>query len=97
MEFAIEQEFTDLEPGTYQLFAYSQGGDMSDDSVLELYAVTSDGEQSVSFMLTSYCDWQIPTIPEITITDGSLTIGVRIKCNAKSWGTVDDITLNKID
>ncbi len=97
MEFAIEQEFTDLESGTYQLFAYSQGGDMSDDSVLELYAVTNDGEQSVSFMLTSYCDWQVPTIPEITITDGSLTIGVRIKCNAKSWGTVDDITLNKIE
>ncbi len=44
MEFSIEQEFTDLEPGTYQLFAYSQGGDLSEDSVLELYAV-ANGEE----------------------------------------------------
>lgn len=26
MDFSIEQEFTDLEPGTYQLSAYAQGG-----------------------------------------------------------------------
>lgn len=24
------------------------------------------------------------------------TIGVRFKCNVKSWGTVDDVTLNRI-
>lgn len=96
MEFSIEQELTDLEPGTYQLIVYAQGGDMSADSVLELYAVTGDGEQMEPFMVTSWADWQEPTIPEIKVTDGTLTIGVRMKCNAKSWGTVDDFTLNRI-
>lgn len=96
MEFSIEQEFTDLEPGTYQLTAYAQGGDMTDDSELELYAITSSGEQTASFMVTTWADWQNPTIPDIKITDGTLTIGVRMKCNAASWGTVDDFTLNKI-
>lgn len=96
MDFSIEQEFTDLEPGTYQLFAYSQGGDMSEDSVMELYAITGGEEQTASFMVTTYIDWKNPTIPEIKVTDGTLTIGVRIKCNAKSWGTVDDFTLNRI-
>ena len=96
MEFSIEQEFTDLEPGTYRLCAYAQGGDLSSDASMELYVVTSDGEQTEPFMMTTYADWKNPTIPEIKITDGKLTIGVRIKCNARSWGTVDDFTLNKV-
>lgn len=96
MEFAIEQDFTDLEPGTYQLIAYAQGGDMSADSVLELYAVTDGEEQTASFMMNGYANWQEPSIKDIKVTDGTLTIGVRMNCNAKSWGTVDDFTLNRI-
>ena len=96
MEFSIEQEFTDLEAGTYRLSVFAQGGDMSADAEMELYAVTSDGEQTESFMVTTYNDWKNPTIPEIKVTDGTLTIGVRMKCNVSSWGTVDDFTLNKI-
>lgn len=96
MDFSIEQEFTDLEPGTYKLFAYAQGGDVSDDASMELYAVTGDGEQTEPFMVTTYNDWKNPMIPEIKVTDGKLIIGVRMKCNPKSWGTVDDFTLNRI-
>ena len=96
MDFSIEQEFTDLEAGTYRLSVFAQGGDMSADAEMELYAVTSDGEQTQSFMVTTYNDWKNPTIPEIQVTDGTLTIGVRMKCNVSSWGTVDDFTLNKI-
>lgn len=96
MDFSIEQEFTDLEPGTYQLAAYAQGGDMSADSAMELYAITDGGEQTQAFMVTTYADWKNPTIPDIKVTDGTLTIGVRIKCNPKSWGTVDDFTLHKM-
>lgn len=96
MDFSIEQEFTDLESGTYQLSVYAQGGDMSEDSELELYAVVNGEEQTDSFMAAGWANWQNPTIPEITVTDGTLTIGVRMKCNAASWGTVDDFTLNKI-
>ena len=29
MDFSIEQSFTDLEPGTYELSAFSQGGDLA--------------------------------------------------------------------
>jgi arabinogalactan endo-1,4-beta-galactosidase len=96
MEFAIEQEFTDLEQGKYYLTVYSQGGDTKSDSEFELYAITSDGEQTASFKLTTYIDWKNPTIPEIEVTDGKLIIGVRAKTNATSWGTVDDFGLYKI-
>lgn len=96
MDFSIEQSFTDLEPGTYELSAFSQGGDLSDDASMELYALVNGRELTAPFKLTTYADWQNPAIPEIKVTDGSLTIGVRYKCNVKSWGTLDDVTLYKI-
>lgn len=96
MDFSIEQSFTDLEPGTYELSAFSQGGDLSADASMELYALVDGRELTAPFKLTTYADWQNPAIPEIKVTDGSLTIGVRYKCNVNSWGTLDDVTLYKI-
>ena len=63
---------------------------------MELYAIAGGEEMTEPFMVTTWAAWQEPTIPEIKVTDGKLTIGVRMKCNKKSWGTVDDFTLNKI-
>lgn len=96
MEFSIEQEFTDLEPGVYYLTANAQGGDTAQDSTFELYAVVNGEELKDDFKLTTYTDWKTPAVSDIKVTDGTLTIGVRIKTNAKSWGTVDDIGLYKI-
>ena len=98
MDFAIEQEITDLEAGSYRLSAFAQGGDMEESSDLELYALVNGGEAAAeSFMLTSWADWKEPVISDIKINAGdTLTIGVRMKCNTGSWGTVDDFTLNKI-
>lgn len=96
MEFSIEQRFTDLEPGTYELSAFSQGGDLSADASMELYAVVDGKELTDPFMLTTYADWQNPTISGIKVTDGTLTIGVRYQCNMNSWGTLDDVTLNRV-
>ena len=67
MDFSIEQEFTDLEAGTYQLMTYAQGGDLTEGAAMELYAVTSDGEQTEPFMVTTYKDWKNPTIPQIKV------------------------------
>ena len=96
MDFSIEQSFTGLEPGTYELSAFSQGGDLSADASMELYAVVDDMVLADPFMLTSYADWQNPTVSGIKVTDGTLTIGVRYKCNMNSWGTLDDVTLNRV-
>ncbi len=97
MDFSIEQEFTDLEPGTYELKAYFQGGDIDDSAEMELYAKVGDTASSDLFTAQGYANWQVPTVSSITVTDGTLTIGAHIKCGAKGWGTIDDFTLNKID
>ena len=96
MDFSIEQEVTGLEPGTYQLSAFSQGGDMLSSSVLELYAVADGVEYTQSFELTGYANWKEPTVTDIMLTGDTIVVGVRMKCNGGSWGTVDDVTLNRV-
>lgn len=96
MDFSIEQSFTDLEPGTYELSAFSQGGDLAADASMELYAAVDGKELTVPFMLTTYADWQNPTVSGIKVTNGTLTIGVRYQCNKNSWGTLDDVTLHRV-
>lgn len=98
MDFSIEQTITDLKAGTYQLSAYAQGGDVADDADMELYAAVNGKEvDPASFVLTTWADWKLPTINDIKIADGdTLTIGVRMKCNAGAWGTMDDFELNRI-
>ena len=96
MVFALEQSFTGLEPGTYYLTAYAQGGDTDAAASFELYAVTAEGEQTAPYELTTYTDWKTPTLPAIEVTDGTLTVGVRASTNAASWGTVDDFGLYRL-
>lgn len=97
MDFSVEQEISGLEAGTYRLSAFSQGGDMNSSSKLELYAIVNGEEASMPFMLTTWTDWKNPTINNIKIQDGdTVKIGVRMKCNKGSWGTIDDFVLNRL-
>ena len=96
MDFSIEQEVTGPEPGTYQLSAFSQGGDMLSSSVLEVYAIADGQEYTQQFELTGYADWKEPTVTDIKLTGDTIVVGVRMKCNGGSWGTVDDFTLNRV-
>lgn len=97
MSFSIEQEFENLEPGTYELKAYFQGGDIDESAQMELYANIDDTIVSDAFTAQGYANWQEPTISSLKVTDGKLKIGIRIQCGAKGWGTIDDFTLHKID
>ncbi len=97
MSFNIEQEFENLEPGTYELKAYFQGGDIDESAQMELYANIHDTIVSDAFTAQGYANWQEPTISSLKVTDGKLKIGIRIQCGAKGWGTIDDFTLHKID
>jgi len=97
MAFQIEQEFDNLEPGTYELKAYFQGGDIDENAQMELYANMNDTIVTDAFTAQGYANWQEPTISSIKVTDGKLKIGARIQCGAKGWGTIDDFTLHKID
>lgn len=96
-DFTLSQTITGLEPGTYVLTAYAQGGDVNDSATMELFAETGGTELTASFMVDGYANWQDPTIHGIEVgADGTVTIGVRVHANDKSWGTFDDFTLNRV-
>ena len=97
MEFDVSQSFEGLDAGTYYLEVYAQGGDIPAGASFELYAITSEGKLTQDFMLTTYIDWKHPVIPAITVEDGTLTIGIRVKTGGGSWGTFDDFGLYKLN
>ena len=94
MSFRIQQTLTGLEPGQYEASVWSQGGDMTDASLV-LFVIADDQYYEQSFMNTSWADWQHPVITGIPVTQGNLTIGVKIKCGKRSWGTLDDFSVIK--
>lgn len=97
MDFSIEQTITDVEPGTYNFSVYSQGGDFNSDAAMEFYVVCGDVVYGEEFMNDGWVNWQVPKLENIKIDYDTVTVGVHIKGNPKSWGTLDDFAMNRID
>jgi len=94
MSFRIQQTVKDLPLGRYEASVWSQGGDMTN-AVMTLYVIADGMYYETSFMNTSWADWQHPVIDDIPVASGQLTVGVRIQCGKKSWGTLDDFSVVK--
>ena len=94
MSFRIQQTVEGLEFGKYEASVWSQGGDMENASMV-LYVIADGQYYEKAFMNTTWADWQHPVIYNIPVTEGSLTIGVKIRCDKLGWGTLDDFSLIK--
>lgn len=97
MDFEISQTLEGLENGIYAVSLFAQGGDVSKDSRMEVFAISGGKEVRKNFMVTTWVDWKNPKTSGIKVSDGKLSFGARIKCNAKGWGTLDDFSVFKID
>lgn len=91
-----------LEPGTYTLCAYLQGGDAGTDDVFTLFADFGDADEgthtySATAVLSGWCNWQNPTISSIVIVEETeVTVGVEASASAGAWGTWDDCYLYRV-
>ncbi|MEK3884359.1 glycosyl hydrolase 53 family protein [Paenibacillus sp. PL2-23] len=95
VDFTVEQTITGLERGYYSLSMFLQGGDASNPEMY-LYAKTSGGsERQAETGVNGWVSWQNPQLTDILVTDGTLTIGARIKADGGAWGTLDDFYLYK--
>ena len=95
-EFSVEQTISGLAEGDYTLQAQIQGGDVGD-AEIALYAIVNGVTyESAPVTLDGWINWQIPVITDIPL-DGAadITVGMRVKCAAKGWGTIDDFYLYK--
>lgn len=88
-EFQISQTVTGLENGTYQLSAWVSGG--GGEETAEIFA----DNQKQQFVNTGWQQWSNPTIDTVEVTDGTLTIGAKLKYAGDKWGNIDDFKLVK--
>jgi arabinogalactan endo-1,4-beta-galactosidase len=90
-EFTVYQTITGLENGTYTFNIWMQGGGQD---VLELYASDYGGESlSVGFEAKGWREWQNPIIENIVVTNGKVTIGIKVSSAGGTWGFFDDASL----
>ncbi|WP_405112922.1 glycosyl hydrolase 53 family protein [Paenibacillus sp. FSL K6-1217] len=88
-EFQVSQTVTGLENGTYQLSAWVSG--VGGEETAEIFA----GHQKQQFVNTGWQQWSNPTIDNIEVTDGTLTLGANLKYAGDKWGNLDDFKLVK--
>ncbi|MGG1617577.1 glycosyl hydrolase 53 family protein [Paenibacillus sp. NRS-1781] len=86
-EFRVSQTVTGIKNGTYQLSAWVYGG--GEEEISEIFA----GDKRQIF--TNAGKWSNPTIDNIVVTDGTLTIGAHLKFSGGQWGNIDDFKLIK--
>ena len=65
---------------------------------MQLFVSDCGGEPlTVDIVNTRWLEWTTPTIPNITITGGQCTIGLKVASDGGSWAFFDDVSLVKID
>ena len=89
INFTVEQTLTGLEKGYYDFSASLQGGDCNN-SEMTIYAKVGDKTYKAETGVKGWANWNTPTIKDILVEKGTLTIGIAIKCDANGWGTIDD-------
>ncbi len=95
--FTVSQTVTNLPDGTYSLSAWIQGG--GGENSLQLVASDYGGGAPLSADVknTGWLVWSTPTIPQITVTGGKVTISLKVDSPAGSWAFMDDVSLVKVD
>ncbi len=90
--FTATQTITGLENGAYTLSAWIQGG--GGEGTLQLFASDCGGEPlTMDISNTGWQQWQNPTIPNIPVTKGECTIGLKVASSGGSWAFFDEVGL----
>jgi arabinogalactan endo-1,4-beta-galactosidase len=93
--FTLTQKISGLENGSYSLSAWIQGGGGEDG--IQLFAVGYGGEPlTVDIENTGWQQWKNPTIPNIQVTTGECTIGLKVIAQAGNWAFFDDVYLARV-
>ena len=92
VDCTIEQTITGLKPGKYKFYLSIHGGGCTSQNIT-IYAKADGKEYSAPATIS---EWQVvtqPAIAEITVTDGTVTIGAHVITSAGGWGNLDDFVL----
>lgn len=91
----VERKVT-LPAGTYQFSAQIQGGDTNGSEDIYAFArAEAVNVQSEKIKLAGWSNWQTAKLSFTLTKETEVTLGVFVKANKGSWGTIDDLLLTK--
>jgi len=96
VSFTVEQTITGLAPGTYKFSLAIHGGDAKNPD-MHIYAVSGGKIYTLKTDVDGWRNFRAPTIGTIAVTDGTVTVGASISCDAKGWGSLDDFALSPVE
>lgn len=94
--FRIEQTIRGLKPGVYKYSIAIHGGDAGTQNMF-IYARTGGEEKRQDTNVDGWRNFREPVIPRIRVTDGEITIGAYVSCDANGWGSLDDFILAPVE
>ena len=99
VDFTAEQVVTGLAAGIYNFSVAVQGGDAGDASEQEIvvYAIADGKTYETTTRVTAWREFTFPKIEGITTSDGTITVGIRVKLKTGAWGTFDDFLLAPVE
>jgi arabinogalactan endo-1,4-beta-galactosidase len=94
--FRVEQTVTGLRPGVYKLSVAIHGGDAGRQDMY-IYARSGGEELRQPMSVDGWRNFREPTIARIKVSDGTVTIGAYVSCDANGWGSLDDFILAPVE
>lgn len=95
-EFRVEQTVTGLADGSYNFSLYIMGGDAKEQDMYIYVILDGQTYATAPMSITKWQEWQHPTIANIPVTNGTVTVGAYVQASGSGpWGKLDDWMVNK--
>lgn len=98
VEFALEQQVTGLNSGTYKFSMSIMGGDAGQTDIYIYVKINGQTVKTAPLAITAYGQWDTAVIDGIAYEQGdTITVGIYVKCQGTgsgAWGKIDDAMLN---
>jgi len=92
---SVYRTFTGLENGTYTFSVWAMTN--GDQDTLQLYAKNYGGPELTTTIDTSDINWNIFTIDNIEVTNGTCEIGIYTVAGANDWVNLDHVNFRKVE
>lgn len=92
---SVYRTFTGLENGTYSFSVWAMTN--GDQNTLRLYAKNYGGSELNTTIDTSDVNWNLFTIDNIEVTNGTCEIGIYTVAGANDWVNLDHVMFRKVE
>lgn len=92
VHFRVSQKITGLKPGNYKFSIQLHGGDAGEQNMF-IFAESAGKTYKAETDVDGWRNFRNPVIVHIPVTDGTVTVGADVSCDAGGWGSLDDFIL----